>query len=231
MRGFASESHKSSVPADFDELKEIKQISKVERLLGDIPPNALSKRAMQCGSYARALFHWEQFIRKIEYQNNREMDQDELDVHYKHLQDIYAQIEEPDGIEGISAQLHILDPEQQILEHKRAGRWTAVQSWYELALAENPGDVNAQNELLLCLKASGQHGKCYFKTWLMQSLTAVRVPPELGRALGCFYAFFFYACPPIRSRSGMDHRQMGRARKIAQFQNQQHLIRLQRRHR
>lgn len=159
LRDFASGSQRTSALADFDELKEVRQISKVERLLAGIPPNGLSKRAMQCGSYARALFHWEQFIRKIENQENAHTDQDELNVHYKHLQDIYAQIEEPDGIEGISAQLHILDPEQQILEHKRAGRWTAVQSWYELALAENPDDGNAQNELLLCLKASGQHGK------------------------------------------------------------------------
>ena len=151
------------MPANFDELKEVEQINKVERLLVGIPPNGLSKRAMQCGSYARALFHWEQFIRKFEDQENSHADQDELNVHYKHLQDIYAQIEEPDGIEGISAQLHILDPEQQILEHKRAGRWTAVQSWYELALTENPDDGKAQNELLLCLKSSGQHGKCCFK--------------------------------------------------------------------
>jgi len=164
LRDFASVSHRMSVPADFDEPNEVRQISKVERLLAGIPPNDLSKRAMQCGSYARALFHWEQFIRKIENQENTSTDKDQLNVHYKHLQDIYAQIEEPDGIEGISAQLHILDPEQQILEHKRAGRWTAVQSWYELALTENPDDGNAQNELLLCLNASGQHGKCNFKS-------------------------------------------------------------------
>ena len=167
LRDVASGSRKANATADFDELTEVRQISKVERLLAGIPPNGLSKRAMQCGSYARALFHWEQFIRNIENHGHAYTDQDELNVHYKHLQDIYAQIEEPDGIEGISAQLHILDPEQQILEHKRAGRWTAVQSWYELALAENPDDGNAQNELLLCLKASGQHGKCYFKAWFI----------------------------------------------------------------
>lgn len=155
-RDFASGNQRFSFSADFDEIREVTQMSRVEKLLSSIPANGISKRAIQCGSYARALFHWEQFIRD---QEPRITDQDELDAHYRQLQDIYAHIEEPDGIEGISAQLHILDPEQQILEHKRAGRWTAVQSWYELALADDPNNGVAQKELLSCLKASGQHGE------------------------------------------------------------------------
>jgi serine/threonine-protein kinase ATR len=75
------------------------------------------------------------------------------------LQDIYTQIDEPDGIEGISAHLHVLDIDQQILAHRKAGRWTAAQSWYEIKLAEEPYNINTQLNLLTCLKESGQHGE------------------------------------------------------------------------
>jgi serine/threonine-protein kinase ATR len=74
------------------------------------------------------------------------------------LQEIYTQIDEPDGIEGISAHLHVLDIDQIILGHRKAGRWTAAQSWYEIKLADDPEDSDVQINLLTCLKASGQHG-------------------------------------------------------------------------
>ncbi len=75
------------------------------------------------------------------------------------LQQIYTQIDEPDGLEGISAQLAVLDLNQQVLSHRKAGRWTAVQSWCEMRLAEAPDNIDAQVDLLTCLKESGQHGK------------------------------------------------------------------------
>jgi serine/threonine-protein kinase ATR len=58
----------------------------------------------------------------------------------------------------MSTKLQILDPEQQILEHKRAGRWTAAQSWYELSLADEPDNRSLQLELLNCLKSSHRYG-------------------------------------------------------------------------
>ena len=121
-----------------------------------IPPEIISQRAVECQSYSRALFYWEQHIRNI-----RETDKTEATKtqHLQRLQDIYTQIDEPDGIEGISAHLHVLDIDQQILAHRKAGRWTAAQSWYEIQLAEKPDDVEIQLNLLTCLKESGQHGK------------------------------------------------------------------------
>lgn len=74
------------------------------------------------------------------------------------LQEIYANIDEPDGLEGISAHLHVLDINQQILSHKKAGRWTAAQSWYEMQLAKEPDNIDVQIDLLNCLKQAGQHG-------------------------------------------------------------------------
>ncbi|KAJ9607992.1 serine/threonine-protein kinase M1 [Cladophialophora chaetospira] len=125
------------------------QIRSIERVLEQIAPDVLARRALECQSYSRALFHWEQHIRKSKH--------DEIEADLQRLQDIYAQIDEPDGIEGISSRIHVLDIEQQVLEHKKAGRWTAAQSWYEMQLVAHPNDGDIQKNLMECLKESGQY--------------------------------------------------------------------------
>ena len=125
-------------------------IKAVERLLGQIPPDILSRRAIECKSYARALFHWEQHIRKSGSGVRTDAD-------LARLQDIYAQIDEPDGIEGISANMAFVSVEGRVLEHKKAGRWTTAQGWYQMHLTDHPDDMEAQRDLVLCLRESGQH--------------------------------------------------------------------------
>ena len=129
-------------------------IALVRSVLAMIPAELVSQRAIECRSYSRALFYWEQHIRQV-----RDKTKELKTVDMVQLQDIYTQIDEPDGIEGISAHLHVLDIDQQILAHRKAGRWTAAQSWYEIKLAETPDDMDVQVNLLTCLKESGQHGK------------------------------------------------------------------------
>lgn len=125
------------------------QIRNIERVLERIPPDILAKRALDCKSYSRALFHWEQHIRKSKA--------DDMEAELQRMQDIYAQIDEPDGIEGISSRMHVLDIEQQVLEHKKAGRWTAAQNWYEMQLLTDPDNSDVQKNLMDCLKESGQY--------------------------------------------------------------------------
>lgn len=134
------------------------QIRNVEKMLSSVPPEIISKRAVECRSFSRALFHWEQYIRQRKSQQSKE-DQSELEPLYQRLQDIYSQIDEPDGIEGISAQMQVLDTEQQVLEHRKTGRRVAAQSWYELQLEAEPENSEAQWNLLTCLKESGQQGR------------------------------------------------------------------------
>ena len=144
-------------------------IKHVEAILDSIPPDLISRRAIDCNSYARALFHWEQYIRQLRGEGQ---DSDDL---FERLQEIYSQIDEPDGIEGISAQLHVLDIDQQILEHRKAGRWTAAQSWYELQLNEKPQDPDLQVNLLTCLRESGQYGRWRVAANPQVILTAVQM--------------------------------------------------------
>lgn len=139
------------------------QIRNIEYVLEAIPPDLISTRAIECRSYSRALFHWEQYIRQM---NESDEVPDDL---LARLQEIYTQIDEPDGIEGISAQMHTLNIDQQILEHQKAGYWTAAQQWYEIQLQERPEDGAAQTNLMSCLKETGQYGKLSLLRFMHES--------------------------------------------------------------
>ncbi|KAE8374326.1 protein kinase [Aspergillus bertholletiae] len=148
----ASRSHREVCP-DSHLNADASHVKAVESLLASIPPEVISKRAVECRSFSRALFHWEQYIRQS---RNKQTDSKSIEPLFQRLQDIYSQIDEPDGIEGISNHLHALNIDQQVLEHRKAGRWATAQSWYELQLEKEPNNVDAQWNLLTCLKESGQ---------------------------------------------------------------------------
>ena len=137
------------------------KIHRVEYVLRMVPAEVISRRAMECKSFSRALFHWERYIRQERLASKSPPRTCSTEALYERLQEIYTQIDEPDGIDGISVYLRALNIDQQVLEHRKAGRWMAAQSWFELQLAERPDDLDVQVNLLTCLKESGQHGGCY----------------------------------------------------------------------
>ena len=151
----------TKAPSEVEYETDVAQIASVGTVLSKIPAEIISRRAVDCKSYARALFHWEQYIRQHKEEGKGR--ENGLEPLYERLQEIYTQIDEPDGIEGISAHLQVLNIDQQVLEHRKAGRWTAVQSWYELLLTERPNDLDVQLSLLTSLKESGQHGSDHSK--------------------------------------------------------------------
>ncbi|KAJ4298728.1 serine/threonine-protein kinase M1 [Collariella sp. IMI 366227] len=124
----------------------------VEGVIGSLDPELISQRAVDCNEFARALFFLEPHI-----ENKKGGDKEDNDRIMQALQNIYTQIDDPDGLEGVSAHLQHVTLDQQALNHRKAGRWTAAQTWYEIRLAESPDDVDIQLDLLTCLKESGQH--------------------------------------------------------------------------
>ncbi|KAF5636368.1 UVSB PI-3 kinase [Fusarium tjaetaba] len=130
------------------------RLAQVQEALDLIPAELIAQRAVDCNEYARALFHLEQHAHKMEQRKKEPGERTRL---LQKLQDIYANVDEPDGLDGISAHLQVLDINQQILSHRKAGRWTAVQNWYEMQLAESPDNTDIQIDLLHCLKQAGQH--------------------------------------------------------------------------
>ncbi|KAK3330577.1 hypothetical protein B0H66DRAFT_579779 [Apodospora peruviana] len=132
--------------------KDQQSIEWVQEVIGSLDPELISRRAVDCNEYARALFFLEPHIEAIRKDDARESDR-----LLQAIQDIYTQIDDPDGLEGVSAHLQRMDLNQQALNHRKAGRWTAAQTWYEIRLSESPENVDIQVDLLTCLKESGQH--------------------------------------------------------------------------
>ncbi|PSR90721.1 phosphatidylinositol 3 [Coniella lustricola] len=130
-------------------------IALIQARLDAIPAELLAQRAIDCKQYARALFHLEPHILR----QQQALGDSAVSVNQAldSLQHVYAQIDEPDGLEGVSACLKVIDLNQQILSHKKAGRWSRAQTWCEVLLAEQPNNADVQLDLLTCLKESGQH--------------------------------------------------------------------------
>ncbi|KAK3363362.1 phosphatidyl inositol 3-kinase-like protein [Lasiosphaeria hispida] len=126
----------------------------VEGVLGALDPELIAQRAMDCKEYARALFFLEPYK-----ESKRDGDDPTVSMNtlMATIQEIYTQIDDPDGLEGVSAQIHSFSLQQQALSHRKAGRWTAAQTWYEVVLENDPENVDIQLDFLTCLKESGQH--------------------------------------------------------------------------
>jgi len=156
----------SSNSTPYDEIEkqmDQAQVKSIEDTLNRIHPDRHSTRAVECGAYSRALLHWEQYIRqqrepkRLESMTAPDILQ-EREEQYHRLHEIYAQIDEPDGIEGISHYIQVFTPEEQILEHEKNGRWSAAQSWYESYVNKYPTSFSNHLDLMTCLQRAGQHG-------------------------------------------------------------------------
>lgn len=131
--------------------------ARIQEVLDSIHPELIARRAVDCKQYSLALFHLEPHVCRLS--DGKQKDPDTVARLLQSLQDIYAEIDDPDGLEGIFANLPNVDINQQILSHRKAGRWEATQTWYEIRLAEDPDNLDVQLDLLTCLRESGQHGK------------------------------------------------------------------------
>lgn len=149
---------RSEIEAAADETK----MRNVEFVLASIPAKDISKRAIDVHSYARALVHWEAHIRQQKGQVAAISSQGGADeAMMSHLHEIYASIDDPDGLEGISTQMTFEDPTQKVKDYQKVGNWTAAESWFEYLLKEQSEDLSSrqtQEGLVACL---GKAGKAY----------------------------------------------------------------------
>lgn len=85
----------------------------------------------------------------------------DLTPHYERLHEIYAHLDEPDGMEGIS--MLILSPslEHKIRQHESTGQWTGAQSCWEVRLQQSPDNLEFHLGLLRCLRNLGHYGSCH----------------------------------------------------------------------
>jgi len=126
----------------------------INEILAKIPESVMANVSFRSKAYARALLHFEQHIRK---RRNIPNNQEEMQQLYIRLQEIYSNIDEPDGIEGISTLFTNQTLEQQILENENAGKWTAAQTCYELLLQNNSLNKEYRIGLINCLNHLGHY--------------------------------------------------------------------------
>ncbi len=128
----------------------------VETVLASIQTELMANAALQSRAFARSLQNFEQRIvhlKKLKRANS------ELQTYFERLHQIYAELDEPDGMEGVSTFVISPSLEHEIREHESTGRWTSAQSCWEVRLQQSPEDVNLHLGLLKCLRNLGHYGK------------------------------------------------------------------------
>lgn len=130
----------------------------VEGILQDIPHILVGQAALTCKAYARSLLNFESHIVAQRAQKDEANDQ-KLQEYYENLHECYANLEEPDGMEGISTKIIAPSVLHQIREHESTGRWTSAQSCWEVKLQQKPDEPSNHIGLLRCLRNLGHYGE------------------------------------------------------------------------
>ena len=122
--------------------------------MNQIPQELQAQAALRCNAHARALMNFEKRLLQLQ----QEVPDSHLQDHYETMHQVYASLDEPDGMEGISSK--IIQPSllHQIREHETTGRWTAAQSCWELQLQSEPTSLDSHVGLLRCLRNLGHYG-------------------------------------------------------------------------
>ena len=148
-------------------------VRRVEAVFQALPQDAVADAALNSKSYARALLNYE----KILYQRKPKSDLVPVQPYYEHMHHIYAELNEPDGMEGVSA--FILSPsiQHQIREHEMTGKWTSAQSCWEVQLQLQPEEPNSHIGLLRCLRNLGHYGTILSYLRYSHTLVTVLIAP------------------------------------------------------
>nr|XP_031859926.1 uncharacterized protein CI109_004533 [Kwoniella shandongensis]KAA5526998.1 hypothetical protein CI109_004533 [Kwoniella shandongensis] len=126
----------------------------VEGVLSSIETELMANAALQSRAYARSLRSFEQRIVQL---RREKRENTELQTYFERLHQIYSELDEPDGMEGVSAFVISPSLEHQIREHESTGRWTSAQSCWEVRLQQSPDDVSLHVGLLKCLRNLGHY--------------------------------------------------------------------------
>ncbi|TBU47261.1 hypothetical protein BD309DRAFT_856414 [Dichomitus squalens] len=128
---------------------------RVDSVLASVDQGLMAKAAFQCKAYARSLMNLEQQIMTL---RERHTSAPELQDHYERLHEMYAHLNEPDGMEGVSTMILSPSLEHQIRQHESTGRWTSAQSCWEVRLQHEPENLDYHLGLLRCLRNLGHYG-------------------------------------------------------------------------
>lgn len=152
-----------SGPAEAKQKKSDEEILYVEGVLQDIPQMLVAQAAFNCKAYARALLSYES--RLVAARSSERTKESDLQDCYEKLHKCYADLDEPDGMEGVTTKIVSPSIWHQIREHESTGRWTSAQSCWEVKLQQSPEDPACHIGLLQCLRNLGHYGTSL--SWLL----------------------------------------------------------------
>ncbi|KAH8919600.1 hypothetical protein BT69DRAFT_1266476 [Atractiella rhizophila] len=144
-------------------------------IIEQVPLDMMARAAFQCKAYARSLMSFEMKISELP---KAAFSEPEVQQHLENLHEIYAELDEPDGMEGISTLILSPSLQHQIRQHEATGRWTSAQSCWEVQLQSTPNDLNCQLGLLRCLRNLG-----HYDTLQTHIRAVLQDHPEFSRAL------------------------------------------------
>lgn len=129
-------------------------LANVESVIASISQELMARASLYCRAYARSLLNFEKRIRDLKGSGKSNHD---LQSYYENLHMIYASLDEPDGMEGISTCIISPSLEHQIREHESTGRWTSAQSCWEVQIQSSPDEPANHVGLLQCLRNLGHY--------------------------------------------------------------------------
>ncbi|KAL1743103.1 hypothetical protein HDZ31DRAFT_83646 [Schizophyllum fasciatum] len=135
-------------------LPEEEWLVRVDSTLSVIDEKLMAEAALESRSYARALMGFERLTRTL---RERDAAHPDLPAYYERLHELYAHLDEPDGMEGVSTLILAPSLEHQIREHESTGRWTSAQSCWEVRLQQSPDNISFHLGLLRCLRNLGHY--------------------------------------------------------------------------
>lgn len=134
-------------------------VTQVDSILASIDQILIAEAAFQCKAYARSLMNFE---KQIVLLRGSDSTRERLQTYYNRLHEIYSHLDEPDGMEGVSAFISVNSIEHQIRLNESTGKWTSAQSCWELRLQQSPDNLEHHLGLLRCLRNLGHYGKRNF---------------------------------------------------------------------
>ncbi|KAF9190175.1 serine/threonine-protein kinase M1 [Haplosporangium sp. Z 767] len=128
------------------------KLNMVQAHLSSISNSVIAMASYRSKAYARSLFHYEQHIRD----SRQGLSELALQNMYEKYQEIYVQMDEPDGVEGISGMITSGSLTQKLLQCESAGLWTEANAYYEMGLLNEPGLFDHHAGLYKCQEHLGQ---------------------------------------------------------------------------
>ncbi|KAG0225937.1 serine/threonine-protein kinase M1 [Actinomortierella wolfii] len=144
-------------------LEERELLEAVEMRLNSISRDIIAAASFRTRAYARSLLHHEQNIRSVRQRGglggtssaNIQQDSTQLQSMYHRLQEIYVNMDEPDGMEGITGLVTSDSLAQQIFAFESAGRWNEAKSCYTLGITRDPSSYDLHSGRYKCFRNLG----------------------------------------------------------------------------